>query len=447
MYYIKRHKLIGATLIATSLFCLLFLRQFLMFIYPILIGLFFIAFNLKITVHQFLFILLLLAVTFVSALIDGFLNENYVFSLYLILPIFLFLTSKVKDISYSINGSLFKKVFKYFTIILAIVNVSAFIYSQFMISGNQNFEDSFTGLYGNTGLGSHTLSIINLGVSVYYFYHNKTFRFLFFLICGVLGFYGLGLIAFVIAFSLVFLSNILKYWKAIFLTIVSILVVLISIYLINPKNFRYFQKNINYAQLAVNEYSYQDEMEKVIEFKITKVPRFITFIDGAQKRFFSDVKVFMIGTSPGGYNSRVAFFFNGDFMTNNFIKNKFDNRSKYHQEDVFPLLNRDLLARPYNDGTRNQTFSSIITILLEYGFFIGIIYLLWFFNKIKSIRKETSFKNKQLSQYIKFLGFYLFVLFFFQNYLEYPEIVLPIILFIKAIEIDNHNEKLNEGKD
>ena len=418
-----------------------------MFIYPFLIGLIFVAFNLKTTIYQFLFILFLLVVTLSSAIIDGFLNENYLLSIYLILPTFLLLTSKVKDIRVALNGHLFNRVFNYFTIVLAIVNVSALIYSQFLISGDQNFEDSFTGLYGKEGLGSHTLSIINLGVSVYYFYTKKTFKFLLFLICGVLGFYGLGLIVFITAFSLVFISNIFKYWKSILLTLVAAFVVLISIYLINPKNFRYFQKNINYAQLAVNEYSYNDEMEKVHEFKITNVPRFITFVDGAQRRFFSDSKVFILGTSPGSYNSRVAFFFNGDFMTNKFIKNKFKNRSKYHQKDVFPLLNRDLLARPYNDGTRNQTFSSIISIILEYGFFIGLIYLTWFFKKIKSIRKETAIINKPLSQYIKFLGFYLFILFFFQNYLEYPEIVFPIILFIKAIEIDNLNVKLNEDKD
>ena len=91
-----------------------------------------------------------------------------------------------------------------------------------------------------------------------------------------------------------------------------------------------------------------------------------------------------------------------------------------------------------------QTFSSIISVIFEYGFFIGILYLLWFFNKIKKIRMKTAVNNKPLSQYIKFLGFYLFILFLVQNYLEYPEIVMPIVIIIKAIEIDNFNNKSNE---
>ena len=446
MYHIKRHKLINLLLIITALFCLLFLRQFLMFVYPLLVFLIFVVLKLKVTTKQFLFLSLLFVVTLISSYLDGFFIENYIFSLYLILPTFIFLTSKVTRFFYMEEELLFKKFFNYFTIILAIVNVSAFIYSQFLISPDQNFEDSFTGLYGSAGLGSHTFSIINLCVCVYYFYNKKILKFLLFLICGVFGFYGLGLMAFIAAFSLVFLTNILKHWKAILLTFGSVLIVMLSIYLFNPKNFRYLEKNINYAQLAIDDYSYQEEMDKVNENLITRVPRFITFLDGAQKRLFSDSKVFFIGTSPGGYNSRVAFFFNGDFMSNKLIKNSFNNRTKYHQVDVYPLLNRTLLERPYNDGTRNQTFSSITTMIMEYGVIIGGIFLVWFFVKIKRIRKQTHTTDKALSQYVKFLGFYLFILFFVQNYLEYPEIVLPIILFIKLIDIDNHNKELNEAE-
>jgi len=415
-----------------------------MFIYPFLVFVIFIALKLKVTTKQFLFLILLFVFTIISSFLEGFFIENYIFSLYLILPTFIFLTSKVTPFFYGKNESLFKSFFNYFTIILAIVNISAFIYFQFFISSEQNFEDSFTGIYGSSGLGSHTLSIINLCVSVYYFYNKKILKFLLFLICGVFGFYGLGLMAFISAFSLVFLTNIIKHWKAILITFGSVLVVMLSIYLFNPKNFRYLEKNIDYAQLAIDDYSYQEQIDKVNDTLITKVPRFITFLDGAQKRLFSDPKVFILGTSPGGYNSRVAFFFNGDFMSNNFIKNTFNNRTKYHEEDVYPLLNRALLERPYNDGTRNQTFSSVATLIMEYGVFIGGIFLAWFFIKVKRIRKQTQLSNIALSQYVKFLWFYLFILFFVQNYLEYPEIILPIILFIKTIDIDNHNMELND---
>mgnify|MGYP000624729344 FL=1 len=359
-------------------------------------------------------------------------------------PLFILITSKSKAYNEFTNQYYFHNFFSKFTILLAIVNVSAFIYSQFLITGDQNFEDSFTGLYGSSGFGSHTLSIINLMVSVYYFYSKKYFKFMLFLICGILGFYGLGLMVFLLAFFLVFLSNLYKYWRTFAMVVLSGLMAAYSLYIFNPENFRYLEKNINYAQLVIDDYSYEKQMKTANDTLITRVPRFITFLDGSQKRFFNDPKVFLIGTSPGGYNSRVAFYFNGDFMKNKFIKNNFNNRTEYHKEDIFPLLNRKYIERPYNDGTRNQTFSSLVSILLEYGFFVGGIFLFWFFSKIRRIRKKLYPHNKAQSQYVKFLGYFMFFLLLVQNYFEYSEIIFPILILIKLMEIDHYNTIFDE---
>ena len=391
------------------------------------------VFKLKLTVNQFIYLIIVAVITIISSAIEGFFVENFLFSLYLLFPLFILITSKSKAYNEFTNQYYFHNFFSKFTILLAIVNVSAFIYSQFLITGDQNFEDSFTGLYGSSGFGSHTLSIINLMVSVYYFYSKKYFKFMLFLICGILGFYGLGLMVFLLAFFLVFLSNLYKYWRTFAMVVLSGLMAAYSLYIFNPENFRYLEKNINYAQLVIDDYSYEKQMKTANDTLITRVPRFITFLDGSQKRFFNDPKVFLIGTSPGGYNSRVAFYFNGDFMTNKFIKNNFNNRTEYHKEDIFPLLNRKYIERPYNDGTRNQTFSSLVSILLEYGFFVGGIFLFWFFSKIRRIRKKLYPHNKAQSQYVKFLGYFMFFLLLVQNYFEYPEIIFPILILIKLM--------------
>lgn len=402
------------------------------------------VFKLKLTVNQFIYLIIVAVITIISSAIEGFFVENFLFSLYLLFPLFILITSKSKAYNEFTNQYYFHNFFSKFTILLAIVNVSAFIYSQFLITGDQNFEDSFTGLYGSSGFGSHTLSIINLMVSVYYFYSKKYFKFMLFLICGILGFYGLGLMVFLLAFFLVFLSNLYKYWRTFAMVVLSGLMAAYSLYIFNPENFRYLEKNINYAQLVIDDYSYEKQMKTANDTLITRVPRFITFLDGSQKRFFNDPKVFLIGTSPGGYNSRVAFYFNGDFMTNKFIKNNFNNRTEYHKEDIFPLLNRKYIERPYNDGTRNQTFSSLVSILLEYGFFVGGIFLFWFFSKIRRIRKKLYPHNKAQSQYVKFLGYFMFFLLLVQNYFEYPEIIFPILILIKLMEIDHYNTVFDE---
>lgn len=415
-----------------------------LFICPILVLFFLYVFKLKLTVNQFIYLIIVAVITIISSAIEGFFVENFLFSLYLLFPLFILITSKSKAYNEFTNQYYFHNFFSKFTILLAIVNVSAFIYSQFLITGDQNFEDSFTGLYGSSGFGSHTLSIINLMVSVYYFYSKKYFKFMLFLICGILGFYGLGLMVFLLAFFLVFLSNLYKYWRTFAMVVLSGLMAAYSLYIFNPENFRYLEKNINYAQLVIDDYSYEKQMKTANDTLITRVPRFITFLDGSQKRFFNDPKVFLIGTSPGGYNSRVAFYFNGDFMTNKFIKNNFNNRTEYHKEDIFPLLNRKYIERPYNDGTRNQTFSSLVSILLEYGFFVGGIFLFWFFSKIRRIRKKLYPHNKAQSQYVKFLGYFMFFLLLVQNYFEYPEIIFPILILIKLMEIDHYNTVFDE---
>jgi len=402
------------------------------------------VFKLKLTVNQFIYLIIVAVITIISSAIEGFFIENFLFSLYLLFPLFILITSKSKAYNEFTNQYYFHNFFSKFTILLAIVNVSAFIYSQFLITVDQNFEDSFTGLYGSSGFGSHTLSIINLMVSVYYFYSKKYFKFMLFLICGILGFYGLGLMVFLLAFFLVFLSNLYKYWRTFAMVVLSGLMAAYSLYIFNPENFRYLEKNINYAQLVIDDYSYEKQMKTANDTLITRVPRFITFLDGSQKRFFNDPKVFLIGTSPGGYNSRVAFYFNGDFMKNKFIKNNFNNRTEYHKEDIFPLLNRKYIERPYNDGTRNQTFSSLVSILLEYGFFVGGIFLFWFFSKIRRIRKKLYPHNKAQSQYVKFLGYFMFFLLLVQNYFEYSEIIFPILILIKLMEIDHYNTIFDE---
>jgi hypothetical protein len=100
---------------------------------------------------------------------------------------------------------------------------------------------------------------------------------------------------------------------------------------------------------------------------------------------------------------------------------------------------------PWNDGTRNQPFSSIIAIFLEYGFFIGCGFFLLFIQKIKAIKKQTKFVAYK--NYIKFLTIFILLLLLVQNYMEYPEIILYFILVIKLIDIDNANDKLLKKAD
>lgn len=429
-------------LIATTiLLSFLFLRITLVFIYPILALLLFYVLGLKIGLSRFLLALAFVILGFISSWVEGLFFSNFFFSEYIILPLFLFLISDVKLRDGLRNQELFSYFMKTATAVLVVVNISAFIYAQFIVDTSvQNYEDAFTGLYGTAGFGSHSLSIINLGFSIYFLYKREYFKFLFFILCGVMGYYGLGLLVFIMAMLLVYSTRILRYWKAILTLMVAGLAMLWFINKFNARNLDYIKKNLSQAMLVLDDYDYDTEMKKAEEFKVTEIPRFIVFLDGAQKRLFGDPKVAFLGTSPGGYNSRTAFYLNGDFVQNQFLLDHFNNRTIYHQEDVFPLLNRELIRRPFNDGTRNQTFSSLVAVIMEYGIVIGLIFWVLFYRKIRRIAAMETARPKR--EFIRFLSIYLMLILSVQNYIEYPEIVFPFILLIKLSEVDSVNYQI-----
>ena len=425
---------------AIVLLCFLAFRNFLVPLYPVLVFLLFIVLKLKISESDLLFVLVLVSVAFVSSLIEGFYLPKILFSLYLILPSYFLVVARTSYLPSLRGHFLFTSFFKKSAIILIVVNISALIYYFFLVdTSTHNYEDSFTGLFGSAGFGSHTLSLVNLIFSVFFLYRRKIWHFLFFLVCGVMGFYGLGLVMFAITFMILYASEIFKQWKALLALFITFLVIGLVINTFNARNLKYIEKNIKQAMLVFESYDYQDEMNKSKRLEVTEIPRFITFLDGTRQRVFNDLKVFIVGTGPGGYNSRTAFYFNGDFVQNEWFKNNFADRSKYHEEDIFPLINSKLRKRPFNDGTRNQTFSSIIAMLLEYGIFIGGYFLFRFFYKLKSIKNRLAGLKQKKS--IDFLFLFTIVIMAFQNYLEYPELILPIVLLFKFSEIDIVNNE------
>ena len=374
---------------------------------------------------------------FISMIFEGWYIYNYVVSFYLIFSPFFILTLKPKgSASRKLNKELFEVFFKYFAIVLTVVNISAFIYAAIVLSSAAYPDDVFTGLYGKSGFGSHSLSIINLAVSIYFFQKSQFKSFAFFLICGVLGFYGLGIVVFAIAVFLYNIPFLLKKALLIFKGFILLSLVVWVIYLVNPKNINYIMLNFKDFQDVFVSYNHDHEMKRALNYERTYAPRYIVFVDGTRQLYFSDLKVFLIGTSPGTYNSRTAFYLNGDFIQNEFVKKHFSLRTTYHENYVFPILNRKLLqTRRWNDGTRNQPFSSIISILLEYGFIIGFLFFYILYKRIKKVIKQT--ETQETKNFIRFLALFLVVLLFFQNYFEYPEIILFFVIVFKLIDIDN----------
>lgn len=436
---LSREKILVWTLMLVALMSFTFLRELLIVLYPLLAFVLGYILKLKYRATTLLFAALFLLVGLLSAALAGGYYLNYALSAYLIVPVFLLLTGSVPKWESPVSEPYFPRFMQMVIAVLVIVNISAIIYSQLIIDpGVMNYDDAFTGFYGQAGLGSHTLSVVNLGVSVYCLSRRKYWSFTFFLICGVFGFYGLGLMVFVASLLLLYATRILRYWKMLLVMVLSAGVVLALINSFNARNLEYIKTNIERALLVFDSYDYEEELSRASRMEITQTPRFITFLDGSVKRLTTDPRVFWMGASPGGYNSRVAFYLNGDFIQNQWVREHVQLRTPYHEEDIFPLLNRELLAKPYNDGTRNQTFSSVVSVLLEYGFFLGGGYLLLFFGRIRRIRKQEPDAEKR--EFLTFMGYYTLILLGVQNYLEYPEIIFPIVIMFKLSEFDRRQE-------
>jgi len=246
----------------------------------------------------------------------------------------------------------------------------------------------------------------------------------------------LGLIIFIIVIAFLLLTKIrFEKLKYILISILLLGIVFSITEKFNPKIFLYIKANINSTVDGFSNYSYKEQIKIARENKRTEVPRKITAFAGGLKRM-TDLEFFSFGAGPGSYNSRTSFLLNGEYSKlNNSPKNK-GNRPVYAELDVYPLWNRNITYQ-YNDGTRNQPFSSVLALIVEYGFLQFILISLLIFKLIVRIKN-----NSEPHGFFKFLIIFLIINLFTENYIEYPEFFILVILLVKIIETSK-NKSLN----
>jgi len=317
--------------------------------------------------------------------------------------------------------------------LLILVNLTGFInFAYVYITGNGLLDDAFNGLYGRSGLSMHTFCLINFIYCIYYFTKANYKKGVFFLISGFMCFYGLGLLLFFGAIAIVFLVNLKKkYFKYIIILPLSIWLIVLTATKINPAAFSYMNNNIKRVQLTIsNKRPYDNELRDVKKFKTVKTPRKIMAFEGGI-RVLSNPIYFLFGTSPGTYNSRVSFLLNGEYTRNKLFK-KIKNRPFYANRDIYPLWNKNITYQ-YNDGTRNEPFSSLLALIVEYGVLHTLIICFLFWISYKRLLVQ----NNDYKFFIQFLFSFFLLNILTENYLEYPEFMLLIIIIYKSIESNN----------
>ncbi len=385
----------------------------------------FIAVYYRFRLTASLIILIILAgLSWFLSLFEGFFLKYNVLSFFYMLPFLLLLFSDpaAKQNKQPAHLTLFIRCLTLIALINDVIGVAQIFY-------NPNSDDSFIGIYSEYSVSINGLMILNAVLFFYYFlcYRDKNtivslLLSVFFLGCAILGFYGAGLVvctaAFILAFYRFQLTAIIKSFA---IGLVSLATVSLVMMIVKPITFEY-----NVANL-----------KKIISFDIKNGPRKLTSFYNYGISYPRDVKDFLFGSGPGTFNSRSAFMVGSPsyFQLFNFIKD--EDKPYYFENYAYSLWNEKNTSKQlFLDGFRNQPFSSILAFMGEYGLIFTVCFFLLYYRYYRRVANvyysspNTSGSAVDFT-FFKFLIILLPLLLLIDNYLEYPEIMLLLLLSIK----------------
>lgn len=402
-----------------------FLRKGLLILLPVLLVLIIQIFKVRTSIYILLSFLFVFLSIVINAVFFDFHVVNTIMSLLLLFLPTVLLVSKPVVHYFSIEEWM-----KYSSHILVLVNLTALVNFLYVwMTGYGLLDDGFNGLYGRSGLSMHTFSLVNFIYCIYYFNRSNITKGILFFCCGFLCFYSLGLMFFLASIFLVLIGDLnkkhLKYLLGIGIATVAIVY---SIDRSNPHTFSYVKENIQRSiDVYYNKKPYKSEMEDVRNFKSVKTPRKMLAFEGALNVISDPVKL-LFGISPGTYNSRTSFLLNGEYSSSKLFANA-QVRPKYAERDIYPLWNKKITFQ-YNDGTRNEPFSSFIAVIVEYGILQGLILIIMFRKRYKTLKD----KNPKIKFFLRFLYYFTLFNMVSENYLEYPEFMLLLIFIFYSLD-------------
>ena len=403
-------------LLLAVLFCTYF-RLSLLFIYPLITIVVFYLFNWKLS-RNAVWIFGILLICWLLSFRHGLYLKYNIVSFYYYLPFLLLLLANPHPEKEHPN--FFKLLMNALTAIVIINDIPGII--QYWMYPN---DDSFVGIYGIFTVSQNGLSLLNAILFFYYLakyqdnkIHINLVLLLFFLVCCVLGFYGAGQMVLIVSIILTFLKikgkNILQL-VAVSIVALSIMVVLMK--LISPNTLDY---NINIIRLFLDP-------------SAPGAPRKLTAFQNYFISYPSHFDDFLFGSGPGTFNSRSAFmvgsptYFNFDFI-------KSATQPFYFKNYAYPLWNYSNTG-PY-DGFMNQPFSSILTLLGEYGLIFTSLILLVishrfiYYSRMDSKLIKHAGVTVETKMY-KFCSIFAVLLVIIDNYIEYPEIIALLLIITK----------------
>lgn len=339
--------------------------------------------------------------------------ENTFLSAWLLLPIlYLFFAEPYT----SNRKNTFKDYFKATQFVLIIVDLIGF--SVWVRHGG----DEMGTAYGRHYEYVHGLAMVNAMYVSYYIakvrkkdFHKKdlvplSIMALSFVFCD----FGLGqLTVFATIIIMLFLERRFKY------LIVLGLVLTGAVMVYKSDSFEYNRENID---LALTD---QENARKTLMFSNT--------IELLQE----DPGVDLFGAGPGGYNSRTELLLSGN-NDNYFTSLLGSHEPKYYRKYIWPLWNSSFVSMDsFSDGTRNKPYSSIIALIVEYGWLFAFIVIMSWIGRIR--RNDSIQTDSTLKYFILILDVFMLVACFVHEWLVTSEFIVYILLRFfatKQIKID-----------
>lgn len=411
-----------------SLLIATFLRISLLVLYPFVALV--IAYYYKFRASSSLVILAgIVAVSFTLSFFGPFFLKYKLLSLFYMLPFLLLLFGNPQSERFCPINHL-KIFFRALTVVALANDVAGLI----QVVKNPHSDDSFIGFYSDYSISINGLMLINAVLFYYYYACFNSYRklkylipSLFFLCCSALGYYGAGLIVVSVAFVVSFLRlSTVSIIKTAAIGGASIALIYVFLYTVKPLVLEYNLANI----------------KKIIRFDEVGGARKVKSFYNYGTAYPENAKDFIFGSGPGTFNSRSAFMVGSPSYFQLFPLIKDDDQPYYFKYYAYTLWNAGNTQKElYLDGFRNQPFSSVLAFLGEYGLLFFVVFLWLYYRYYKSLtsayRKSAREGDGDVALMIfKFLAILLPLLLLIDNYYEYPEIMLLILIGMKMAQIE-----------
>jgi hypothetical protein len=357
-----------------------------------------------------IFYLLFLAFSLLSSLQTLFIREwNYLILVLIGSALWGLSIISLKQILFFIDKQSTRKIFGTLDAFFYI-NTGLCVFQLFVLMYNDMTWNPY--IFGSYGMGSGDFikgifanSSVNMIVysffTILYFTRGKIKKGVIAIIFMVMTTYMSGIVIFFasVGVLILFSSKVNIRYKVTAILGGMVLIVLFTF--VSPKNADYVVNNITMV------------------FKKHK-PRKIISLLQTWEYWTDDVDNFLFGSGVANFSSRVAFIGGGDYV--GWFPKDLVYRSVEFDENHFKLWNKEILSKPYQDGTANQPFSIYNQVVGEYGL-VGLIaflsiYIGYFFKRYKKL----SYGRLILASS---LGF-----FFLDYWYEYFSVIIFFELFL-----------------